>query len=280
MRFSERKGYKDLTKILQVKSIDENLRNSLWNVLDLGVFDSDSLKVNNYSNSVVERFVIIFHKLWIGYYKKTHDTFPSSPLEMYLELRNDFFSCRWYEVYDLIETILSLLDENDAKCFGRNTIQKALNTKLREENSGYQIIDGKVCEITDEYEIEQVEKALADEDFPQTKIHLQRALELMSDKQNPDYRNSIKESISAVENIACRLSGKSDATLGDALKEIELKGKIHPALKKGFSSIYGYTSDTDGIRHALMEESNLEKADANLFFLLCTVFVNYLKTKF
>ena len=49
----------------------------------------------------------------------------------------------------------------------------------------------------------------------------------MSDRQRPDYRNSIKESISAVESIAQQLSGNNKATLDDALKILEKKGKLH-----------------------------------------------------
>ena len=121
--------------------------------------------------------------------------------------------------------------------------------------------------------------ALADKDFPNVKAHLQRALELLSDRKTPDYRNSIKESISAVESIAKEIAQKPKAELGDALKEIENQGKIHGAMKKAFLNLYGYTSDADGIRHALMEESNLTADDAKFFLLSCTSFINYLKAK-
>ncbi|MGV8025343.1 MAG: AbiJ-NTD4 domain-containing protein [Anaerolineaceae bacterium] len=280
MKFSERKGYKEFQKIMQFESVDKDLRVSLWNVLDLGVFHSELLKQGGYDNPVSDRFENIFVKFWVDYYKKPFDILPSDPWKMYLELRRDFSSCEWYEVFDLIEEILKLLGEGTDFEFGIDTIETALNNKLEKENSAYRFINGIACEIIDKQEIEQVEIALEDDDFPQVKTHLSRALELLSDKQNPDYRNSIKESISAVENIARLLSGKDKATLGEALIDLEKKGKLQKSLKNGFSNIYGYTSDKDGIRHALMEESNLEKSDAQLFFLLCTVFINYLKTKF
>jgi len=44
---------------------------------------------------------------------------------------------------------------------------------------------------------------------------LSRALELLSDRKQPDYRNSIKESISAVEATCQVFASKSRATLGD-----------------------------------------------------------------
>jgi len=94
----------------------------------------------------------------------------------------------------------------------------------------------------------------------------------------PNYRNPIKESISAVESLCNLITGRKD-TLGDALKKLEAKVVIHPALKKGFSSIYGYTSDADGIRHGLLEETNLDFEDAKFMLVSCSAFVNYLIAK-
>ena len=61
------------------------------------------------------------------------------------------------------------------------------------------------------------------------------------------------------------------------LRLIEKKGILHQALKKAFSALYGYTSDADGIRHALLDESTLTKADARFMLISCSAFVNYLK---
>ena len=64
---------------------------------------------------------------------------------------------------------------------------------------------------------------------------------------------------------------------------IEKEGRIelHSALKKGFKSIYGYTSDSDGIRHGmgLTEETNLDYEDAKFMLISCSSFINYLKVK-
>jgi hypothetical protein len=155
----------------------------------------------------------------------------------------------------------------------------AVNVQLEKELSGYRYTNGQITDITDKQEVEMLETALADNDFPNVKAHLQRALELLSDRKNPDYRNSIKESISAVESIAKEIAQKPKAELGEALKEIEKKGKLHGAMKNAFLNLYGYTSDANGIRHALMEEPNLTADDAKFFLLTCTSFINYLKAK-
>ena len=104
-------------------------------------------------------------------------------------------------------------------------------------------------------------------------------MELLSDRKNPDYRNSIKESISAVESFCKLLTKNEKATLGEALKVLEDKYELHPALKSSFSHLYGYTSDADGIRHCLIDQPNLSFEDAKFMLVSCSAFINYLVTK-
>jgi hypothetical protein len=54
---------------------------------------------------------------------------------------------------------------------------------------------------------------------------------------------------------------------------------LHPAFREALSKMYGYTSDADGIRHSLMEESRLDGDDARFMLVTCSAFVNYLKAK-
>ena len=106
------------------------------------------------------------------------------------------------------------------------------------------------------------------------------SLDLLADRKNPNYRNSIKESISAVESF-CKLITKDDnASLGEALSEIEKEYSLHGALKSSFSSLYGYTSDAGGIRHALIESDvTVEFEEAKFMLVSCSAFINYLKSK-
>ncbi len=101
----------------------------------------------------------------------------------------------------------------------------------------------------------------------------------LADRQNPDYRNSIKESISAVESLCCIIADGKKATLGDALKIIKDKIPLHTALEKAFQKLYGYTSNAEGIRHALMDESSLSQEDAIFMLVSCSTFTNYLVAK-
>jgi len=82
-----------------------------------------------------------------------------------------------------------------------------------------------------------------------------------------------------VESTCQIITKKGKATLPDALKVLEKDHKLHSALKDGFIKLYGYTSDKDGIRHAMSEEPDLDSADAKYFLMSCTSFINYLKSK-
>ena len=62
---------------------------------------------------------------------------------------------------------------------------------MEKENSVYRIINNEVTPITSEQEIQSIEDALENANqYSGVQQHLNQALKLMSDRQNPDYRNS------------------------------------------------------------------------------------------
>ena len=141
--------------------------------------------------------------------------------------------------------------------------------------SAYRFVGNTISQITEKQEIETIDQALAAANAP-VRTHLQRSLEMLSARQNPDYRNSIKEAISAVESLVSITVGEK-GTLGQLLKKLE--GKIHPALIKAFGNLYGYTSDDGGIRHALMDAESITFEDAKFFLVVCSAFINFVESK-
>jgi hypothetical protein len=87
----------------------------------------------------------------------------------------------------------------------------------------------------------------------------------------------VRESIHAVEAVAVRLA-PGTGTLGAALKVLEQRGHLHGGLKAAFSSLYGYSSDEEGVRHALVfgDEAQVDEADALFMLGACASFVSYL----
>ena len=266
-RFSQRKGLNPVGEVIQIDSMNSELRNSLWNTLHVAMWLPSPLFQKD-----LYRFS---KKLWFDFFKKPIDSRPTFAHQILGEVREYFFACEWFEVYDFIEFVV--LYHQSAR--PRLKLAERLNSILERELSGYRFVSGCLTDITNAQEIEMLETALADSRFAGVDAHLQRALDLYAKRENPDYRNSIKESISAVESMARIISGNPKAMLTDALKAIEKKGLLHKALKDGFIKLYGYTSDAGGIRHAMLEEPKLTAADARYFLLSCTAFVNYLKAQ-
>lgn len=265
VKFSQRKGFTPVSNIIQTNGISQELRNSLWSIIDICLWQDENFMYGHRGSMSFDVFTKV---LWLHFFKKPIDTRGSN---MIAAIREYFFKCEWYEVYDFLEFTLNVVKKGH--------LDVAVNSILERDISGYRYINGVFTDITSKEEIEMLEEALTDTDYPGVKAHLQRALELLSHRENPDYRNSIKESISAVESVCREITGNKKATLGDALKVIERMHKLHPALKDAFSKLYGYTSDESGIRHAMLDEPDLGSSEAKFFLMTCTSFINYIKSK-
>lgn len=189
-------------------------------------------------------------------------------------IRSWYFKSVWYELFDFIEALPSFAEYLH--------FQKRCNDTLSREQSAYRLLNGQFVRITSEEEIQEIEEAISNTDnWTSINIHLTTALNFLADKKNPDYRNSIKESISAVEALCGIIIGGTKATLGQALAEIEKKYSLHEALKKSFTSLYGYTSDASGIRHSLIENgTDVDFEEAKFMLVTCSAFINFLKSKY
>lgn len=272
MRFSERYGYKNVREIIQIDSIDENLRNSLWSLLTIHIWDNVHGGHGYYLPSDQEMNALC-RRLWFQYYKKPLDTLDNHWLKVLAFLRKYFFECDWYEVYDFVEFVAN----NYQRYQFKDRFVESCNAALEKEVSAYRFVNGLISRITDEQEIAEIEHALEKTRGP-VQTHLRRALELLSDRESPDYRNSIKESISAVESLVAKVIGEK-GTLGQLIKKLEAEIGLHPALRTAFSSLYGYTSDESGIRHAILESEKIVFEDAKFFLVVCSAFVNFVESK-
>lgn len=197
---------------------------------------------------------------------------------------------QWFHKLDILELYINLLNDlliHDVKDFEKEKFHKAhtefhkwignLNDEFARLHYAYRIVRLQIVEITSPIEIEAVEEAI-NEGKDSVSTHLMAALQHYSHKLNPDYRNSIKESISAVEVICREITGKD--TLGASLNELEKKGiAFNSQLKTGFNNLYNYTNNKDtGIRHALMDDSHIPEQKEALFMLVsCSAFINYLR---
>jgi hypothetical protein len=266
-RFSIRQGFK-AQNVIQSTEMDDDLRNCLWNTvyINLMVFDKHDFQKANETR-------LFLGNIWLDFLKLCIDDFPKDNQVLVKALREYFFNLQWHEVYDLLEFIANNTDN-----LARKHFIESCNYTLETECSAYRFVGTEIVSITSKEETKEIDDALTNP-LNQVTIHIQTALEMLSDRTNPDYRNSIKESISAVESICNLITDRKNPSLSEALKLMQPTFLPHRAFKDALEKLYGYTSDADGIRHSLFESSNLDFEDAKFMLVSCSAFVNYLTVK-
>ena len=270
--FSEKYGYKP-EKTIQHECISDELRCRVWNLFSQQEIKAGGLASKRLSQAMNGEPTIeekIVDRMGFLIDPTTKDLGAEAQLKNKI-LR--FFS--WFEVYDFIDIHLSFLAGSD-----RAERIKQYNELLEQEKAGYRIVAGEVTPITNKSEIHAIEQA-ATTPYQSVNQHVKKALALYADIKAPDYENSVKESISAVEAMCC-ITGMSgtQATLGAAIKKLKDSGvHIHSAMERAFLALYGYTSDENGIRHGGIDFTSVPAGDAKYMLVSCSAFVNYLIEK-
>lgn len=264
VRFSDRLGITRPPE-LAMQQVSGELRTAVWNAFQPLLFESTS------SFGWRDNLAPVYKYLhWLTHrigWEERHE------IE---RLQNWYFGpIEWYEFYNFVEFVAGLL----ASWIGHpEKVYKLFNQVLQDEGSPCRFVDAVLTPITDPIELQAVRDALAAGDrFAGARTHLNEALRMLGHRPDPDFRNAIKEAISAVESTLKVLTGLERADLAKALREFARTHPIHGALFKGLDSLYGYTSDEGGIRHALMEaDANVGFAEAKFMVVACSAFVNFL----
>lgn len=282
-RFSERMGFRPVKSVIQLDSMDDDLRNGLWNALSMYCWDQLG-DFHNATMSIGGRELL--RSIWADLLKQPVHDIPSTWYSAVSELRVRFFSYDWRDVYDFVEFVVQNYPmDYYTRVNQQLLLVEACQEVLKRELSGYRFVDCELAPITNEQEIEAIESAIGSAQSSKllnpTALHLKAALSALKDRESPDYRTSVKESISAVEAICQRILGDDKATLGAALARIEgqLKFPMHHNLKEAFNQLYKYTSDADGIRHAMKDAPTVDVEDALFMLVSCSALVNYLIAK-
>ena len=196
-------------------------------------------------------------------------------------IKNAILTKEYHDVLTLLEyTVNWFYEKKKIWSIFYNTpydnFKDRVNELFEKEYVGYRFINNYIVAIVDKEEVSAIEEALSNK-FDGCKAHISKAVGFISDREKPDYKNSIKESISAVESICKIITGEKSATLGDTLKILENKNGLKGQLKSAFEKLYTYTNDKGGIRHAEgLFESNVSFEEAKFMLVSCCAFVNYL----
>ena len=270
MRFSERMGIIKVSKIIQKEEVSNELRAILWNVIYKNVVCNADKRCEN---ELKMDFAIHFVQILVD----------APGYAIFNVIRNLITKGAWFEVYDTVEYVCFFVKKTEKTLFRNalfilSTLNNDINSALEQENSAYRLVGDEIVPIIDDTEIKEIETA---QENPRSNVqtHINTALGFLSDRQNPDYRNSIKESISAVEALCREITGEN--TLDKALPALEKKGIFIPKmLRKSFENVYHFTNGESGIRHALMdEEEEPGFEEAKYMLVVCSAFVNYIQGK-
>lgn len=281
LTFSQRHNFREVPETWQKDGMTIELKNRLWTV----IFDLYWGKMKYYRSHISSPGNMA-RAVWDGFMKLPIDHKPATISPLQRIFHKMYEGLEWFEVYDYLEFFVRT-ELNQANIWDRedrirrkDDFIRRCNQVLEDERSAYRFVSGIITPIIDDLSIDSIETALR---HPLAGVyeHMQAALQCYSQRPEPDYRNSIKESISAVESLAKLITGNSSSTLGAALTTLERNGNItfHRALVRGLKNIYGWTSDEGGIRHGMSEQANVDEEDARMMLVACSAFVNYLVSK-
>ena len=248
---------------LALKEISRELRIRLWEKLHSS-FNSD-----NHSNwDEILRRKHVYRDL------RPHDEFPMIRLSVRSEVKQLIINENYLQVFGLLQWMLRQPEIPQR-------LHEDIEDALRQSRAAYAVFDrDTIIPVGSDAERETLARAFADvaaSEFHGARAHLRNA---GSELTAGEYGPSIRESIHAVEAVA-RVLEPGAQTLRPALLKLEKSVRIHPALGKGFGSLYGFTSDEKGIRHALLDEpvAQVDEADALYMLGSCAAFVSYLINK-
>lgn len=269
LTFGQAEGATPLPRQLELKEVSDELVARLWFYFK-STIESDCYRGWLTDNSRRYDILVRWHIL--------HEHKPIDELSLVQDnvlahVKSILYSRNYIIVFDFIQFIARL---NKPPTNYNAFVSDAL-TSCR---AAYRLIDNTIVPVASKEEADTVTNAfqdIANAEANGARVHLQDAA---SNLTAGKYADSVRHSISAVESVA-RLLSKNAKTLGPALTELEKQGALHTALKEGFNKLYGFTSDEEGIRHALLDKdaANVDEADALYMMGACAAFVSYLLNK-
>jgi hypothetical protein len=125
----------------------------------------------------------------------------------------------WHRVYDYVQAVPMYYKPPHGQEDLNDKVRSVFNDVFETESAPCRFVGEELVNITDQTEVDEVEKSMGYKDkFALVSVHFKKAVRLLSDKQNPDYANSVKESITAVEATCQAITENPKAVLDDALK--------------------------------------------------------------
>ena len=272
--FSQRHGLRKMPGPPRLEEISPQARNSLWGALWRHI--SDTARRSPYSTLLGLQWPRIFATVHQHLMERPLDQL-SLHLEDWKEICKPILLKRSYgHCFDLIETLL-----RHPEC------PRAFTDEIKDifrHQLAYRIDTTSLPTImpaATKQEGEALIGAIQDLEgggLGGAAAHLRQAGERIRDR---DWPGSVRESIHAVESVTRRVAPSDADTLRKALAALGRRQALHGALRKGFGALYGYASNEQGIRHALLDDESKVTQDEAIYMIgACAAFCSYLWRKF
>ena len=260
LSFSQAQGYETLPQPLQLEQLTEEARVRMWNLIYQSAVRNQAV-----GSVITSEWRKILSHLHSRFSLLPHDEFDGWS---YLRGQKNPVLYDWpfNTLFDFIEMIMRHPD--CPQFFTQEMSRLFIECRL-----AYAIADQGDPQIVPAATREEGQSVVAAmEQLQQTGLtaaatHLAQSSQCINEG---DWLGSVRESIHAVESAARQLNPAAK-TLSPAL---EVLPGLHPALKEAFQKLYGYTSDEQGIRHALLNDAISTQAEMRL--CLCLVHVLHL----
>ena len=278
LTFSQAQGYEEIPGPLKLEELPAEARTRIWDVFYLCLSRSlEPIRFSGPPYRVAGAWADILQSKHAGYDRRPFDEWNPEFDGIRAELRLCIETLPFNRVFDLIQFVLRHracpTDFADGMKFVFSRCRLA-----------YMIDDEQpptiIPAVTPEEGGAVVEalQTLRKAGLGGAASHLRNASECINAR---DWAGSARESIHAVESVARQLDPAASRALRPALTSLERSGTLHPALKEAFNKLYGYTSDEQGVRHALLDrpDHNVGMDEALFMLSACASFASYLWRK-
>ena len=277
LSFSQAQGYEKLPEPLKLGELPEEARVKIWSRLYLWLCYYQESEERGFSPYIADP--------WFDILESVHSVQDNNPADDWKPqfksvckyLRSRIEQEKFNEVFDLIQFIM-----RDPKC-PKDFIED-MSAVFKHCRLAYAIDPGPPATIFPAVTTEEGEavaaslQTLAHAGLQGSASHLRKSADCIN---RGDWAGSIRESIHAVESVARQLDPKASSSLAPALRSLEKRSALHPALKQALGKLYGYSSDEQGIRHAHLsaDQANVGMDEALFMFGACASFASYLWRK-
>ena len=274
LTFSQAQGYEPIPGPLALEKISEEARTKLWNLLYTHVLTQTEPMPPGVPRIIGPPWAEILLTLHIDFLGRPSDEFTPHLNLFVKEYKERFLRTEPFnKVFDILEMVMQ-----HRKC--PPSFIHDITATFEDCRLAYvvdQRIPVTILPAATPEEGRAIRNALEDvraAGLQGAESHLRESGQSIN---AGDWAGAVRHSINAVESVARRIAPEAK-TLVPALNKM---GELHPALREAFSSLYGYTSDEQGIRHALLDEaaSPAQRDEAVFMLGACASFVSYMLRK-